>query len=80
MGDTMNFKHDTILITNYASIDGIMSIFYELLLRSNNMSTFLDLMRLRFFAVISPALENSLSEGTDVAGIVRNFLACGTKK
>ena len=33
-----------------------------------------------FPAIISSALENSLSKGTEVAGIVRNFLAWGTKK
>ena len=44
------------------------------LLRNKNMSTFLDLIQLHFPTVISPALENSLSEGTKVAGIVRNYL------
>ena len=83
MGDTMNFEYVAILITNYTSITSLIlfnqsclnKTFYLMaLLRNKNMSAFLDLIQLYFPTVISPALENSLSEGTEVAGIVRNYL------
>ena len=44
------------------------------------MSTFFDFIRLHLVAVISPALENSLSAGTDVARIEKNFVACEVKE
>ena len=83
MADTMNFEYVTILITYYTSITSLIlfnqsclsKTFYLMaLLRNKNMSAFLDLIQLRFPIVISPVLENSLSEGTEVAGIVRNCL------
>lgn len=43
------------------------------------MSTFLDLRRLRLIEMSSPALEKSLSEGTEVPRMHKYFFASGAK-
>ena len=56
------------------------NILFNGFIKKQNLSTFLVLIRFHFLAVISPTLENSLSEATEGTGIVRNFLAWGTQK
>ena len=47
----------------------------KFLLRNNTMSTFLSFILFLFSEMTSPALEKSLSDGTDDPGIARYFLA-----
>ena len=42
-------------------------------------STFLGFRQLLNFVTVFPAVENTLSEGVDVAGILRSALATGTR-
>lgn len=48
---------------------------FKLLYINNNILIFFDDRQLRLAFTKSPADENTLSEGTDVAGIAKYFLA-----
>ena len=77
MGDTKNFDFDT--ITNYfslsiSSIDYYVITFFQLF-KNNIIFTCFGFITLLPCEISSPALEKTLSAGTEVPGMLMYFLA-----